>query len=178
MAASEYARRRFQDIVAPRLDDCYALANWLCGNAADAEDIVQDAAVRALNALERTTVENPRAWVMKVTRTAALDWIARNRPKSLSFVGDLGDLELVAEASMDETKPNAEQAMIAAEQRAAIPLAIAALPSPLRETLILRDVNGLTYRDIAEATDAPVGTVMSRLHRARAMLARSLKDVI
>ena len=175
MVASENAKRRFQEIVTPRLDDCYALAKWLCGNAADAEDIVQDAAVRALDALERTSVDNPRAWVLKVTRTAALDWIARNRPKSLSFVGDLSDLELLTQMSVEEAGPNAEQALIAREQHDAIPRAIAALPSPLRETLIMRDVNGLNYRDIAEATDAPMGTVMSRLHRARAMLARSLR---
>ena len=78
---SENASRRFRDIVMPNLDDAYSLAKWLSGNGADAEDIVQEAAIRALTALERLTVANPRAWFLTIVRNTALTWIAKNRPK-------------------------------------------------------------------------------------------------
>ncbi len=171
---SENARRRFREIIAPHLDDAYSLARWLSGSATDAEDITQDAAVRALAALESTRVENPRAWVLKITRNSALAWIARNRPKALSFVGDLTDLELREELARSEPVPDAEQGLIASERTERVRRAISALPSPLKETLVMRDVNGLSYREIAEATEAPIGTVMSRLSRARAALVKAL----
>jgi RNA polymerase sigma factor (sigma-70 family) len=172
--SSEGARRRFRDSVAPWLDDSYSLAKWLSGSAADAEDIVQEAAVRALVALENSRVDNPRAWFLKVTRNAALTWIARNRPKALAFVGDLGDLELLEDPARGEPTANAEDALLAEERGELVRGAIAALPSPLKETLVMRDINGLNYREIAEATEAPIGTVMSRLSRARAAIAKSL----
>jgi RNA polymerase sigma factor (sigma-70 family) len=171
---SESARRRFRDVVAPSLDDAYSLAKWLSGSASDAEDIVQEAAMRALVALERTSVDSPRAWFLRIVRNAALTWIARNRPKALSFVGDLTDLELMEDPLRLEPAVDAEQALIAAEEGERVRRAIAELPSPLRETLVMRDVNGLNYREIAEATEAPLGTVMSRLSRARASIARTM----
>jgi RNA polymerase sigma factor (sigma-70 family) len=119
-------------------------------------------------------LDNPRAWFMSVVRNTALTWIARNRPKALSFVGDMTDLELREDLAFSEPAPNAEQILIAAEDGESVRRAIADLPSPLRETLILREVNGLNYREIAAATETPIGTVMSRLARARAAIAKSL----
>ena len=171
---SESARRRFRETVVPHLDDSYSLAKWLSGNASDAEDIVQDAALRALVALERGFVDNPRAWFLKITRNAALTWMARNRPKTLSFAGDLTDLESWEDPSRLEAPPDAEQSLIAAERSEQVRRAIADLPSPFRETLVMRDINGLNYREIADATEAPIGTVMSRLSRARAVIAKAL----
>ena len=171
---TENARRRFREVVVPNLDDAYSLAKWLSGNGTDAEDIVQEAAMRALNALERSIVDSPRAWVLHIVRNTALTWIARNRPKAVSFVGDLADLELKEDLTLFETAPNAEQRLIDAEDGESVRRAIADLPSPLRETLILREVNGLNYREIAQATETPLGTVMSRLSRARAAIAKSL----
>jgi RNA polymerase sigma factor (sigma-70 family) len=171
---TENASRRFREVVIPNLDDAFSLAKWLSGNGADAEDIVQESAMRALNALERSILDNPRAWFMSVVRNTALTWIARNRPKALSFVGDMTDLELREDLAFSEPAPNAEQILIAAEDGESVRRAIADLPSPLRETLILREVNGLNYREIAAATETPIGTVMSRLARARAAIAKSL----
>jgi RNA polymerase sigma-70 factor (ECF subfamily) len=170
----EAARRRFREVVAPSLDDAYSLARYLAGNGTDAEDIVQEAAMRALNALERSVVDNPRAWFLRIVRNAALTWIARNRPKAISFTGDLTDLELMEDPTIIEPVQNPEQILIAGEERETVRRAIADLPSPLRETLIMREVNGLNYREIADATETPLGTVMSRLSRARAMVAKSL----
>jgi RNA polymerase sigma factor (sigma-70 family) len=170
---TENARRRFHEVVIPNLDDAYSVAKWLSGNGADAEDIVQDAAMRALNALERSIVDNPRAWFLRIVRNTALTWIARNRPKALSFVGDITDLELKEDLAFSEPAPSAEQILIASEDGESVRRAIAELPSPLKETLILREVNGLNYREIAAATETPIGTVMSRLARARAAIAKS-----
>jgi RNA polymerase sigma factor (sigma-70 family) len=89
------AQRRFRDIVPPLLDDAYTLAKWLCRNGADAEDIVQEAAIRALKALETTAVERPKHWFLMIVRNTAMTWMAKNRPKTLSYAGDMTDLDAI-----------------------------------------------------------------------------------
>jgi RNA polymerase sigma factor (sigma-70 family) len=165
---SETARKRFQEIVPPYLDDVYSLARWLTGSGVDAEDVAQDACLRALAALERGRPERPRAWLMAVTRNAAFDWLARNRPRALVLAGDAVEAE--AQGAIDPPGPETFEAV----DRAALAAAIAALPMVFRETLVMREVNGLSYQEIAVATESPVGTVMSRLARARALLAEKL----
>ena len=156
-------RRQFREVVPPLLDDAYTLAKWLCRNGADAEDIVQEAAIRALKALETTAVERPKPWFLMIVRNTAMTWMAKNRPKTLAYTGDLADLEMIG-------SPDPEETLMALEDGERLRQAIAELPPPLMETLVMRDVNGLSYRDIAEATGAPIGTVMSRLARARAQI--------
>ena len=141
----------------------------------DAEDIVQEAAMRALKALETTAVERPKPWFLAIVRNAAITWMARNRPKDLVLRRRHGRSRRDRSAPGDDGAPDPEQALIALEDGERLRQAIADLPSPLLETLVMRDVNGLSYRDIAEATEAPIGTVMSRLARARASLAKTLK---
>ena len=172
--AASIATERFRAIVPPLLDDAYTLAKWLCRNPADAEDIVQEAAIRALKALETTSVDRPKAWFLAIVRNAAITWMMRNRPKDVAYAGDAADLDAL-DPRLGEAAPDPEAALIALEDGERLRLAIVALPAPLRETLVLREVNGLSYRDIAEATGAPIGTVMSRLARARGALARTLK---
>ena len=173
-APGSVAAQRFRAIVPPLIDDAYTLAKWLCRDSADAEDIVQEAALRALKALETTSVERPKAWFLAIVRNAAITWMARNRPKDIAYAGDAADLDAL-DPRLGEAAPDPEAALIALEDGEGLRRAIAALPAPLRETLVLRDVNGLSYRDIAEATGAPIGTVMSRLARARSALAKRLK---
>ena len=167
----ETAKRRFRELVLPHLDDAYSLAKWLSGSGADAEDIVQEASLRALAALEAMTPLKARAWWLGIVRNTALTWMARRRPKALAFVGDLEDLGAL---ELAEPSPDPESALIAREEGERVRAAIAALPSPLRETLVLREIDELDYREIAEATQAPIGTVMSRLARARQALAKTL----
>jgi RNA polymerase sigma factor (sigma-70 family) len=162
------SNENFAAVVMPHLDDAFALARWLTGNGADAEDIVQEACLRALRGLDRYRGGNPRAWLLAITRNTAFTWLARNRPKAL-VVPD--DIEALAPA---DGAPSPEEALIARADAAAIEFAIGALPPPFRETLVLRDINGLSYRDIAETTDVPVGTVMSRLARGRGLLMAAL----
>ncbi len=163
------AADRFRAIVPPLIDDAYTLAKWLCRDGADAEDIVQEAAMRALKALETASVEHPKAWFLAIVRNAALTFMARNRSKDLAFAGDKAELDVA------DPSPDPEGALIALEDGERLRRAIAALPPPLREALVMRDVNGLSYRDVAEATGAPIGTVMSRLARARGALSKMLK---
>jgi RNA polymerase sigma factor (sigma-70 family) len=169
------AERRFREIVPPLLDDAYSLAKWLSQSPTDAEDIVQDAALRALQALSTVSVDRPKPWFLAIVRNAALTFMARNRRKTLAYAGDLADLDALDPREGDEAAPNPEQALIAMQDGERLREAIASLPSPLLETLVMRDVNGLSYREIAEATATPVGTVMSRLARARGLLARTLR---
>jgi RNA polymerase sigma factor (sigma-70 family) len=169
------AAERFRALVPPLIDDAYTLAKWLCRNPADAEDIVQEAALRALKALETTSVERPKAWFLAIVRNAAITWMARNRSKDVSYAGDAADLDAL-DPRLGEAAPDPEATLIALEDGERLRQAIAALPAPLRETLVMRDVNGLSYRDIAEAIGAPIGTVMSRLARARGALAKMLKS--
>jgi RNA polymerase sigma-70 factor (ECF subfamily) len=172
---TQVAQRRFHEIVPPLLDDAYTLAKWLSHSAVDADDIVQDAALRALKALETTAVERPKPWFLAIVRNAAMTWIARNRPKTLAYAGDLKDLDAIDTRQGEDGAPDPEQTLIALEDGARVRRAIAALPAPYLETLVMRDVNGLSYREIADATEAPIGTVMSRLARARALLAKTLR---
>ena len=158
----------FTAVVMPHLDDAYALARWLTGNSADAEDIVQEACLRALRGLDRYAGGNARAWLLTITRNAAFTWLARNRPKALVVTEDI---EALAPA---DGAPTPEVALIEKANAAAIELAIGALPPPFKETLVLRDINGLSYHEIADITGVPLGTVMSRLARARGLLMADL----
>jgi RNA polymerase sigma-70 factor, ECF subfamily len=169
------AERRFREIVPPLLDDAYTLAKWLSQSPTDAEDIVQDAALRALSALSTVSVDRPKPWFLAIVRNAAMTFIARNQRKILAYAGDMADLEALDAREGCDAAPNPEQELIAIQDGERLRQAIASLPSPFLETLVMRDVNGLSYREIAEATETPVGTVMSRLARARATLAKTLK---
>jgi RNA polymerase sigma factor (sigma-70 family) len=174
--SSPIAEQRFRDIVPPLLDDAYSLAKWLCQNPTDAEDIVQDAALRALQALSTVSVDRPKPWFLAIVRNAAMTFMARNRRKTVAYAGDMTDLDALDLRQSDDAAPNPEQELIALEDGQRLRQAIASLRSPFLETVVMRDINGLSYREIAEATEVPVGTVMSRLARARAVLAKILRS--
>jgi len=154
--------------VLPHLDDCYRLARWLTGERADAEDVVQEACVDAFRGIAGFAGGNARAWVLTIVRHAAYRWLRKNRPAALVSVVDL---DALADTQPGQTP---EAALIAKADAARLERAIATLPVPFRETLVLRDVNGLDYREIAGVTGVPIGTVMSRLARARSRLIAAL----
>jgi RNA polymerase sigma factor (sigma-70 family) len=161
-------QKRFAEVVLPHLDDAYGLARWLTGNRSDAEDVVQDACMRALASLESGSVERPRAWVLSIVRNTAFTWLAKNRPQTVVLTDDAQLID--AAAAREPGPPDPEEALIAAADQTALESAIAALPHLFREVIVMRDINGSSYREIAAAIGAPVGTVMSRLARARALL--------
>ena len=164
----------FANVVLPHLGDAYSLARWLTGNRADAEDVVQDACLRAFRAIGGYAGGDARAWLLTVVRHSAYAWLRKNRPAALVAVEDL---EAVESAQMQPGDPHAatpETELIAKADAARLSAAILDLPAPFRETLVLRDVQGLDYREIAEVTGVPMGTVMSRLARARRRLIATL----
>lgn len=174
----EEDRRRFADVVMPHLGDAYSLAHWLTGDAADADDVVQEASLRAFRSIGSYGGRNARSWTLTIVRNTAFSWLAKHRRGTVVAVDDLEAVERAQAlpgrdgAQVGAATPETE--LIAKADAARLEAAIAALPMPFRETLVLRDLQGLDYREIAEVTEVPVGTVMSRLARAR----RRLMDTI
>jgi RNA polymerase sigma factor (sigma-70 family) len=169
-SGDEDDKTRFAAAVLPHLDDAYALARSFTRNRADAEDVVQEACLRAFRGIGGFAGGNARAWVLSIVRNTALTWLSKNRPAALVVVDDLESIESAQAIPGDPDSETPETALIAKTDRARLEAAIAALPAPFRETLVLRDVQGLDYREIAQVTDVPIGTVMSRLARARRRL--------
>ncbi len=172
---SQLARERFAEVVLPHLDDAYGLARWLTGNRTDAEDVVQDACMRALDALDSAMIERPRSWVLTIVRNTAFTWLTKNRPNTVLLTDDAQLLEAAA-AKEPRGSADPEEVLIAGAEQDALESAIRALPHLFREVIVMRDVNGLSYREIASAVGAPVGTVMSRLARGRAALIEALRS--
>jgi RNA polymerase sigma factor (sigma-70 family) len=165
---------RFRSVVMPHIDDAYRLARWLTGNRTDAEDVVQDASLRAFRAIREFAGGSSRAWVLSIVRNTTYSWLRKNRPAAVITVEDLEAVELQHATPGDADGETPEAALIAKVDAEQLHAAIAALPTPFRETLVLRDIEGLDYREIAEATEVPIGTVMSRLARARRRLIDTL----
>ena len=165
---------RFRSIVMPHIDEAYRLAHWLTGNRTDAEDVVQDASMRAFRAIRNYTGGSARSWVLSIVRNTAYSWLRKNRPAAVVTVDDLEAVELEQASPGDRDGDNPEAALIAKADADQLRSAIAALPTAFRETLVLRDIEGLDYREIAQATEVPIGTVMSRLARARHRLIATL----
>ena len=164
-------RERFGSVVLPHLADAYALARWLTGNRVDAEDVVQEACLRAFRAIGGFAGGNARAWMLTIVRHTAYTWLGKNRPACLIAVEDLSAFE--EEQARHGTAPDGptpESALLAKADAARLEAAILTLPPAFRETFVLREIHGLDYREIAAVTAVPIGTVMSRLARARRAL--------
>jgi RNA polymerase sigma-70 factor, ECF subfamily len=156
---------RFAHVVMPHIDDAYRLAHWLTGNSTDAEDVVQDASLRAFSAIRGYAGGSARAWLLSIVRNTAYSWLRKNRPTAVVTVDDLEAVELSQANPGDPDAETPETTLFAQIDAEQLRAAIAALPAPFRETLVLRDIEGLDYREIAQTTEVPIGTVMSRLAR-------------
>jgi RNA polymerase sigma factor (sigma-70 family) len=162
---NSHDERRFHSIVLPHLADAYALARCITGSITDSEDVVQDACLRALRGIHGYSNGNARAWVLTIVRHTAYDWLHKNRPANLVLADDPEELERAHLGEQAIAGP--ESAVLVNEQKTLLEAAIAMLCPHHRETLVLRDVCCLTYREISELTGTSIGTVMSRLFRAR-----------
>ena len=172
------AAELFRQVVVPHLADGLALARWLVGNSSDAEDVVQDACMRALKAIGGYRGGSARAWLLTIVRNTAFSWLAKQRSSALVMVGDLADIDEVSTAAQRgdaDPQPTPESELIRRADQQTVTAAIAALTLPVREVLVLRDVNGFSYKEIAEVLNLPIGTVMSRLARGRQQLATLVK---
>ena len=159
---------RFERRVMPHLDAGYNLARWLTRNVPDAEDVVQDACERALKYGDALREHDARAWFLTIVRHAFYDWRKRNRPAEV--VADDG---AALEGVVDESAIDPQRSVERSVESRVLADAIAELPVAFREVLILREMEELSYKEIARIADIPVGTVMSRLARARGLLQRS-----
>src|SRR5580692_11239533 len=165
---------RFARLVLPHLGDAYSLARWITGTRADAEDVVQDACLRAFRAIGSVEDGTSRPWVLTVVRNTAYTWLRKNRPSAVRVVEDLEAVETAQANPGDPNVETPETALIAKADAGCLEAAIASLPTAYRETLILRDVQGLSYREISEVMGVPIGTVMSRLARGRNQVIKTI----
>ncbi len=160
--------QRFREAALPHLDDVYTLARYLLRDASDAEDAVQECYLRALKHFDSYRGPAMKPWLFAILRNVCNAEYAR-RAHSPTTIENMP--EAVEQAPIwQETEASPETEMLRKRDASAIRNLIDALAEPFRETFVLREINNLSYREIAEAVGAPIGTVMSRLARARAML--------
>lgn len=162
---------QFEQIVMPHLDAAYNLARWLAGNDHDAEDIAQEACLRAFRFLGSFRGGNSRSWLLTIVRNTAYTWLKQNRPQAVVSIGD----EELGQIEDPKALTNHSSALHHAD-RDVLRAALDSLPVEYRETLILRELEGLSYKEIADIADVPIGTVMSRLARARKQLQEYLSQ--
>ena len=161
-------RARFEAIVLPHLDAAFNLARWLLRNRTDAEDVTQDAVLRAFRAFGSYRAGNARAWLLQIVRNTCFTWLRQNRMAAEFLEFD--------ENAMPQESANPETLAMAGSDREQLTRALESLPESFREILVLRELEGCSYKEIAEITSRPIGTVMSALARARLQLRNSLSQ--
>jgi RNA polymerase sigma-70 factor (ECF subfamily) len=165
-------RRRFDEALLPHLDAAFNLARWLTRDGHAAEDVVQDAFHRALRFFHGFRGQDGRTWLLAIVRHSAYDWLKKQRlwEAAAQFNEELHDRE-------DEAL-NPEHVAVQRANREMLLQAMEKLPAEFREVTVLRELEGLSYKEIAAVTGAPVGTVMSRLSRARRQLQELLAQCL
>ncbi|NNE72277.1 MAG: sigma-70 family RNA polymerase sigma factor [Acidimicrobiales bacterium] len=170
MGVNESASAAFEKYVLPEVDVLYRVAYSLTRNASDAEDLVQDTMLRAYRAIERFDGRYPRAWLLTILRNAQVNRVRRKRPELLRDPDTA--LERLRDEAGEAGEP--ESLVVDATFDARIEQAFRDLPDKFRIVLEMVDLNGLSYQETAETLDVPVGTIMSRLHRARTRIRKQL----
>ena len=158
---------RFEQLVLPHLDSATNLARWLLRNPADAEDVVQEAFLRAYRFFaDRFRGSDARAWVLQIVRNTCYTWLQKNRPAEL--------MTEFNEEIHQQPSVTPEAAALKSDERQRLMKALESLPARAREVLVLRELEGCSYKEIGEIAGIPIGTVMSTLARARERLQRTL----
>ena len=159
-------RTRFEQLVLPHLDAAFNLSRWLLRGGADAEDVAQEAMLRAFRFFEGFHGSDARAWLLQIVRNTCYSWLEKHR-----------SMELATEFNEElhgEPQASPETLAIAGDEREQLTRALEALPARAREVLVLRELEGCSYKEIAAITSMPMGTVMSALARARERLQKIL----
>ena len=167
-------RKRFEDTVLMHLDAAYNLARWVLRDESAAEDVVQDASLRAFRFFDGMTGPSPKAWFMAIVRNACRDWIKANRERRLeeSYEDESHGLQVARSIHVTLESPD-----VAAERSADarwLRACILSLPIEFREVIMLREFEALSYKEISVIVEVPIGTVMSRLSRGRDLLRQRL----
>lgn len=171
-------RGTFERIMLPHLDAGYSLARYVTSDAAAGEDVVQEAFLKAYQSFGTFRGGDARAWILAIVRNTARDWLRRRqieRRRSVDVTQFAGDQDEDGDLAIDTLASEAESVevmLVRAGDQSRVRAIVAALPDPLREVLVLREVNDLSYREIADTAGIPIGTVMSRLARARDAFAK------
>jgi RNA polymerase sigma-70 factor (ECF subfamily) len=159
-------RVRFEQLVLPHVDAAFNLARWVLRGRNDAEDVAQEALLRAYRFFRGFNGADARAWLLQIVRNACYSWLEKNRPMELSTEFDE---QLYPQASVTP-----ESLAIAGDDKERLTRALESLPPRFREVLVLRELEGCSYKEIASITAMPIGSVMSALSRARQRLQQSL----
>jgi RNA polymerase sigma-70 factor (ECF subfamily) len=155
--------RLFEEIVLPHLNAAYNLARWLTRNEPDAQDVVQEACLRAFRFFDSYKGGDGKSWLLEIVRNTCFTWRRREKRNLTTVVFDEA-------AHTSSVYPNQEEGLIHAADRTVLQNCIERLPEAFREVLVMRDLEEMSYRQIAEVAGIPTGTVMSRLSRARKRL--------
>lgn len=162
---------RFEQVALPHLDAAYNLARWLVRSPADAEDLVQEAYLRAMRFFGGFRGGDSRAWILKIVRNTCYSWVRKNRGASEE------EFDETAHTKQEE-RSDAESKLVDREESERVRKALEALPTAFREVLVMREIEGLSYKEIAEVMGVPMGTVMSSLSRARQKLREQLESPV
>jgi RNA polymerase sigma factor (sigma-70 family) len=161
---------RFEEVIMPHLAAAYSLARWMTRNPEDAQDIVQEASLRAFRFFSGYHGGNAKAWLLSIVRNTGYTWLRQNRAHDIDTVIDDETFEVAEHA------PDPEARLAQSAHQELIRKAMEKIPLEFREIIILRDLEGFSYKEIVEMTGLPMGTVMSRLSRARNRLQKEVMD--
>ena len=170
-------RARIETQVLPHLDAAYNLARWLTRNEQDAEDVVQEAFVRAMRYFATFKGGEARPWLLAIVRNTCWSWLEKNRPADVTPMepGALeAQLDIVSASTAAEANP--EVILLQSANRKLVNQALEELPVAFREVIVMREIEDLSYKEIASIAAIPIGTVMSRLARGRDLLRRSIGE--
>jgi RNA polymerase sigma-70 factor (ECF subfamily) len=169
-------RESFEAAILPQLDAAHNLARWLMRDAGAAEDVLQETMLRALTYFPSFRGGNPRAWLLQIVRNTAYDALKLDRTTRFVPLAGSSEDDDITGIDLPSGEDDPETTLIKSRDLRRLQELIGGLPIELRETLVLRELEELSYKDIAEVTQAPIGTVMSRLWRARRALLQAAAD--